>query len=119
MTDFKYTTQIKARFLMRNPADVDKWVTINVKAYKGSSGGVNSVIGHKYVGYWRFSNIFKTVTAAVTPGSTSASITYIYPTNQNLIGTDPLYGTTNPLWMDSTTWIITGTPAAGTAAATL
>lgn len=38
MTDFKYTTQIKARFLMNNPADIDKWVTIIVKAYKGSNG---------------------------------------------------------------------------------
>ena len=39
MTDFKYTTQIKARFLIRNPANIGKWLTIVVKAYKGSSGG--------------------------------------------------------------------------------
>lgn len=39
MTDFVYTTQIKARLLIKNPADIDKWVTINVKAFKGNSGG--------------------------------------------------------------------------------
>lgn len=39
MTDFVYTTQIKARLLLKNPDAIDKWVTINVKAYKDVSGG--------------------------------------------------------------------------------
>jgi hypothetical protein len=39
MTDFVYTTQIKARLLIKNPADVGKWVTVNVKAFKGITGG--------------------------------------------------------------------------------
>ena len=39
MTDFKYSTQIRARFVMKNPGIAGNWVTINVKAYKGLSGG--------------------------------------------------------------------------------
>jgi hypothetical protein len=35
MTDFVYTTQIRARFIMKNPSVDGKWVTIVVKAYKG------------------------------------------------------------------------------------
>ncbi len=37
MTDFNYTQnyQINARILLKNPADVDKWVSVMVKAYKG------------------------------------------------------------------------------------
>ncbi len=38
MTDFSYATQIKARFIMKNPGVDGKWVTIVVKAYKGLSG---------------------------------------------------------------------------------
>lgn len=41
MTDFNHQSQtrIKARLLMKNPATIDKWVTINVKAFKGTTGG--------------------------------------------------------------------------------
>lgn len=41
MTDFNHQSQtrIKARLLMKNPAAIDKWVTINVKAFKGTTGG--------------------------------------------------------------------------------
>ena len=39
MTDFVYTTQIKARLIIKNPAAIDKWVTVNVKAFRGNTGG--------------------------------------------------------------------------------
>jgi hypothetical protein len=38
MTDFKHTNTINARLLIKNPADIGKWFTINVKAYKGAVG---------------------------------------------------------------------------------
>jgi hypothetical protein len=66
MTDFKHTNNIIcARLLLKNPALAGKWFTINVKAYKANPldpllGDDISVIGHQYVGYWRFPNIFKT-----------------------------------------------------------
>lgn len=39
MTDFVYTTQIKAKLIIKNPADIDKWVTVNVKAFRGNTAG--------------------------------------------------------------------------------
>lgn len=119
MTDFKYTTQIKARLIMRNPATAGVWFTIIAKAYKGLGGGENSLIGHKYVGYWRFYNVFQTVASAggYTSASGISSATYLYPSNTALTGTDAFYATANPLWMDTTTWVVTGSTLAGAAAA--
>ena len=37
-TDFKYTSTINARIMMKNPADAGKWFSIMVKAYKGEIG---------------------------------------------------------------------------------
>lgn len=73
------------------------------------------MIGHQYVGYWRFPNIFKTVdsTGAAVSGSGTTSTTYLYPSNPTLgSNTNALYNSLNPLWMDTTTWVITGTPLA-------
>lgn len=48
--------------------------------------------------------------SAITPAST----TYLYPSNPTLAG----HATLNPLWRDTTTWVVTGTPVApGTAVA--
>jgi hypothetical protein len=104
MTDFKYATRIKARFIFKNPSTVGKWITIVVKAYKGANGPENSIIGHKYVGYWRFYNIFQIVagTPAISAASTAAIASTISPNKQ--------------LWMDNTIWTITGTSATGLAA---
>ena len=105
---------------MKNPAAIDKWVTINVKAYSGPIGpsGVNALIGHKYVGYWRFPNIFKTVDSAagLTASGHTATVTELYPANPLLGGS---YITSNPLWMDSTNWMVTGTVPAAAVAPTI
>lgn len=52
-------------------------------------------------------------------GPLPTSAAYLYPSNPALSGVDAIYATTNPLWMDSTTWVVTGAPLAGTAAAAL
>ena len=120
MTDFTYATRIKARFIFKNPSVAGKWVTIVVKAYKGANGPENSIIGHKYVGYWRFYNIYQTVAGTFTQSaSTAASTSTIFPSNPTIAASipDTAYNNLNPLWMDSTTWKITGTPATGIAAA--
>ena len=94
MTDFKYTTQIVARIILKNPSQIDKRVSVIVKAYKGTTGYTNSVFGHDYIGYWRFDNIFQTETTTAqltTNGVIATSNTYFYPT-------------TNDLWRDNTAW---------------
>jgi hypothetical protein len=111
MTDFKYKTQIKARLLIRNPATPLVWFTIVVKAYKGTNGGESSAIGHKYVGYWRFYNVFQTIDntlGGLAQTAVTSSSTYLYPASP-LLGAP--YTTSNPLWMDTTSWMITGVSA--------
>ncbi len=71
------------------------------------------MIGHKYAGYWRFYNIFKTLGVAVT----SAGPTAVTST-ANLYPYSTPYALVNPLWMDKTSWMITGVPLAGTAQGT-
>jgi len=117
MTDFRYTTQIKARLLMRNP-DAGKWFTIIVKAYKGQSGPESSLVGHKYVGYWKFYNVFLTelTTGGLVSTMGSASTLYVYPANPTL---GVPYTTSNPLWMDETSWMVTGAVPIGTGATAL
>ncbi len=69
------------------------------------------MIEHKYAGYWRFNNVFQTLNVAPTlAGPTATSTTYLYPWST-------IYGLVNPLWLDKTSWFITGTPLAGTAPA--
>lgn len=80
MTDFVYTNQIIARLIIKNPGVIGRWVSVNVKAFKGTNDGETSLIGHKYIGYWRFPNIFQTIgTAPISSGPTSTT-TNIYPT---------------------------------------
>lgn len=121
MTDFIYSTTIRARLLIYNPATAGVWFTINVKAYQGTNSGTLSLAGHQYVGYWNFPNIFLTAspTAATISGPIpiSALSQYLYPSRPFLTATDPYYSTGNPLWADYTTWNILGQgSAAGTTA---
>ena len=55
------------------------------------------------------------------PAATTASIpTYLYPSNPTLAAapvSNAFYTTANPLWMDKTTWMITGASATGVTAA--
>ena len=78
------------------------------------------MIGHQYVGYWRFHNIFQTVAGTFAQSvSTPTTALNLYPSNPVLAASptlDATYNTLNPLWMDSTTWMITGTPVSGIAA---
>jgi hypothetical protein len=119
MTDFNCTTQIKARLILYNPATSGIWFSINVKAYQGQSGGTSTLIGTRYVGYWRFPNAFlttaniasSTVYTASSTGITGTS--YLYPCNPALTGTNAGYSSTNSLWADNTNWIITGSSLSG------
>ena len=65
MTDFTYTytggANIKARILFYNPDQVNRWVSVYVKAFSGTSNQ-GSVFGNQYVGHWNFFNIFNTET---------------------------------------------------------
>jgi hypothetical protein len=63
------------------------------------------------VGYWRFFNVFKTIDntlGGLAQTTITSSSTYLYPANP-LLGAP--YTALNPLWMDTTNWMITGTSA--------
>ena len=65
------------------------------------------------MGYWRFYNVFKTLSSTAGGLSTQATTA----SNAHISTTNPILGGTSasliPLWMDSTTWVITGTGAIG------
>ena len=49
---------VKARILFNNPSIVDKWISVNVKAYAGTMNE-SSLYGLSMIGYWNFENVFQ------------------------------------------------------------
>jgi hypothetical protein len=85
MTDFTYSGNIlHIRILLYNPVDIGKWFSIYTKIYSGApTNPTNSLFGHQYRGYWRFFNLFQTVTTAggnyYSNSITNFGASYVYP----------------------------------------
>lgn len=97
VTDFTYAGNVLyIRVLLYNPIDVGVWFSINAKVYTGApTDPATSLFGHQYRGYWRFFNLFQTVTTAsyYANSVTNVGASYVYPSTG--------------LWRSSTTMSVT------------
>ena len=95
MVDISYTSRIKARLLIHNPDVTGAWFSINVKAYAGTPD-TQSPFGHDYVGYWKFFNVFETVSGSY----------YTYTRTNYNFNSYLRTATSKRVWVDQTSWYL-------------
>jgi hypothetical protein len=93
MVDFSYSGSIiKARLLFNNPDLNNVWLNVNVRAYSGTQNKL-SIYGNEFAGYWKFPNIFRTISSGSFPsGYYNSGSSYFYPNKG--------------AWRDSTSWYL-------------